>query len=211
LRLGEVEELRLEDVDLAGRRVMVRQGKGRKDRAVYLTDTTSRALAAYFDVRGMGPSDHIFFYRNAPLQKDLIRARIKASGARTGVDVSPHRLRHTCATQLLNAGCHITTIQKLLGHRQLASTMVYARVHDHTAAQDYYTAMARIEKTLDLSPDAGGDPAIALDSRVQRHLLELAKQMAAPRLARTVRLDLVRQLRRALKPKAAHPATLQVC
>jgi site-specific recombinase XerD len=211
LRLGEVEELRLEDVDLAGRKLMVRQGKGRKDRAVYLTDTTSRALAAYFDVRGMGPTDHIFFYRNAPLQKDLIRARIKASGARTGVDVSPHKLRHTCATQLLNAGCHITTIQKLLGHRQLGTTMIYARVHDHTAAEDYYTAMARIEKTLDLSPGAGGDQAVSLDRRAQRHLLEITKQLAAPRLLRTTRLDLVRQFRRALKPKAAKMAATALC
>jgi site-specific recombinase XerD len=82
LRLGEVEELRLEDIDLPGRKLMVRQGKGRKDRAVYLTDTTVRALATYFEVRGMGPSDHVFFYRNAPLHKDLIAARIRGSGAR---------------------------------------------------------------------------------------------------------------------------------
>lgn len=59
--------------------------------------------------------------------------------------VSPHALRHTLATQLLTAGCKVTSIQKLMGHRRLNSTMIYARVHDHTVAEDYYAAMGRIE------------------------------------------------------------------
>jgi hypothetical protein len=65
------------------------------------------------------------------------------------VKVTPHRLRHTCATQLVNAGCSITTIKALLGHRRLNSTMIYARVHDRTVAEDYYAAMAVIEKRLE--------------------------------------------------------------
>ena len=57
-------------------------------------------------------------------------------------------IRHTCATQLVNAGCPITTIQSVLGHRQLSATLVYARVHDRTVAEDYYAAMAVIEERL---------------------------------------------------------------
>jgi site-specific recombinase XerD len=147
LRLGEVEELRLEDLDLPGRKLMVRQGKGRKDRAVYLTDTTVRAVQDYLTARGQGPTDHVFLYRNKPVCKDLIRSRVKAAGERVGVQVSPHRLRHTCATQLLNAGCRVTSIQKLLGHRHIDSTLIYARVHDQTVSADYYAAMVRIEKS----------------------------------------------------------------
>jgi site-specific recombinase XerD len=154
LRLGEVEELCLEDLDLAGRRLTVRQGKGVKDRTVYLTGTLVRALQEYLAVRGMGPTDHVFLYRNQPVCKDLIHRHIRAGGDRAGVKVSPHRLRHTCATQLLNAGCRVTSIQKLLGHERLNSTMIYARVHDRTVAKDYYAAMADIEKQLDLQPDA---------------------------------------------------------
>jgi site-specific recombinase XerD len=108
LRLGEVEELHLEDLDLAGRRLMVRQGKGLKDRTVYLADAAVRAVQAYLTVRGMGPTDHVFLYRNLPVHKDLIHSRIRAAGERAGVKVSPHRLRHTCATQLLNAGCWLS-------------------------------------------------------------------------------------------------------
>ena len=114
-------------------------------------------LRAYLAVRGMGPTDHLFLYRNEPLSKDLVRDRIKAAGERVGVKVYPHRLRHTCATQLLNAGCRVTSIQKFLGHKRLNSTMIYARVHDRTVAEDYYAAMEAVEKRLEvgLPPEAG--------------------------------------------------------
>ncbi len=103
-----------------------------KDRTVYLTVTTLHALEAYLAVRGPGPTDHVFLYRNQPLCKDLIHGRLKAAGERVGVKVYAHRLRHTTATQLLNAGCPVTSIQKFLGHKKLNTTMVYARAHDQT-------------------------------------------------------------------------------
>jgi site-specific recombinase XerD len=197
LRLGELEELRLQDLDLDALRLTVRQGKGRKDRLVYLTDTAVRALRLYLTVRGMGPTDHLFLYRNRPLLKDLVHARIKAAGDRTGVKVSPHRLRHTYATQLLNAGCPITSIQRLLGHRQLSSTLIYARVHDRTIAQDYHDAMGQIESRLTLLSTT--DPASqSTDSPSNTHILSLLEQLAAPRLSPQVRLDLVEQIRCAL-------------
>ena len=66
--------------------------------------------------------------------------------------VYPHRLRHTCATQLLNAGCRVTSIQRFLGHKDLSSTMVYARAHDQTVAEDYFAAMQRVEQRLEIVP-----------------------------------------------------------
>jgi site-specific recombinase XerD len=158
LRLGELEELKLEDLDLPNRKLMVRKGKGLSDRAVYLTDTAVAAVRDYLLLRGMGPTDHLFLYRNEPLSKDLIRGRIQAAGERVGVKVYPHRLRHTCGTQLLNAGCRVTSIQKFLGHKRLNSTMVYARVHDRTVAEDYYAAMERIEQRAERWPDTGARP-----------------------------------------------------
>jgi integrase/recombinase XerD len=203
LRLGEVEELRLEDLDtstslstgLAGRKLTVRQGKGRTDRTVYLTDTVVQALQDYLAVRGMGPSDHVFLYRNRPLCKDLVRARIKAAGKQAGVKVTPHRLRHTFGTQLLNAGCRVTTIQKLLGHRRLNSTMIYARVHDRTVAEDYYAAMAKIEKRLELAAGTDSpDELVNVNERTQ--LLALVDLLAKPELDRQARLELAAQMRR---------------
>ncbi|MBI5028893.1 MAG: tyrosine-type recombinase/integrase [Chloroflexi bacterium] len=148
LRLGEVEDLQLEDLDLENRKLTVRQGKGMKDRTVFLTETAVQAMKKYLAVRGLGPSSHVFLYRNQPVHKDLIRSRLKLAGARVGVKVHPHRLRHTCATQLLNAGCRVTSIQKFLGHKRLNSTMIYARAHDKTVADDYYRAMTEIENRL---------------------------------------------------------------
>lgn len=202
LRLGELEELLLEDLDLPGRKLMVRQGKGLRDRTVFLTDTTVRAVGAYLAVRGQGPDSHVFLYRNQPVKKDLVHSRIQSTGERVGVKVYPHKLRHTAATQLLNAGCRITSIQKLLGHRRLNSTMTYARVHDQTAAADYYAAMAHIEARLQLGPPAAEvSQPVGQDERAQ--LLELVTCMAEPDLTPDARLDLLERMRSALTGGAA--------
>jgi site-specific recombinase XerD len=199
LRLGEVEELRLEDLDLVGRALTVRQGKGLKDRTVYLTDVAVRAVRDYLTVRGMGPTDHVFLYRARPVCKDLIPTRIKAAGKRVSVKVSPHRLRHTYATQLLNAGCQVTSIQKLMGHRRLNSTMIYVRVHNRTVADDYYAAMAHIEKSLvSAVSDQRAAPGQAPTADERALLLELANRLTEPQLDFDARLDLVKQMRHVL-------------
>lgn len=177
LRLGELEELALSDLNRPQRQLIVRQGKGRKDRAVYLTGAALDALATYLAVRGSGRTDHVFLFRHKPLTKDFIRGRLKAVGERTGVKVTPHMLRHTYATQLLNAGCRITTLQALLGHERLQTTLTYARVHDRTVAEDYFAAMALVEQRLEPYLDALPDivaPAQRLNGSVGNgHLLEL--------------------------------------
>jgi len=124
LRIGEVEDLHLEDLDLKNRKIMIRESKNLKDRVVFMTDTTIHRLKAYLEIRGPGTTDHVFLYRHRQVRKDFIRERIKAVGRIVGVRVYPHRLRHTAATQLLNAGCRITSIQKFLGHKELSTTMV---------------------------------------------------------------------------------------
>jgi integrase len=201
LRLGEVEDLVRDDLDVRGKKLTIRRGKGQKDRVVFLTETTLRALEAYLAVRGDGTSNHVFLYRHHPVNKDLIYCRIRAAGERVGVKVSPHQLRHTCATQLLNAGCRITSIQKLLGHRSLDSTLIYARVHDQTLAADYYAAMTRIEKSLNLSADAG-EPVSTLK---HAQALDLVNRLAEPQLGLEMRLDLVTQLRQVLNGKLPEP------
>jgi len=194
LRLGEVEELRLEDLDFAQKRLSVRDGKGKRDRTVYLTETAIHALQEYLAVRGEGSGDHVFLYRNAPLKKDIIRAQLKYAGERVGVKVYPHRLRHTCATQLLNAGCRVTSIQRFLGHKELSSTMVYARAHDQTVADDYFAAMQRVEERLEIPPE----PSQETDDevvKVQTELFQLIEQLEVPELCFEERLDITLQLR----------------
>jgi len=213
LRLGEVEELRMEDLDLAGRKLIVRQGKGMKDRAVLMTDTTVRAIQEYLVVRGPGPTDHVFLYRNQPVCKDLIRSRITAAGKRVGVKVSPHRLRHTAATQLLNAGCRVTSIQALLGHKSLNTTMTYARVHDRTVAEDYYGAMERLEQRMEIvgTPVAADAP---LGGAILPKLLYLAVQLTERDLSVERRLVIAAQMRQQLGVWEMHArpwGTFQQC
>ena len=88
MRSSEVEELRLEDLDLGDRKVSVRDGKERKDRTVYVTDTTVRALQEYLVVRGEGSGDHVFLFLNAPLNASFILSRLKSAGKRVGEGVS---------------------------------------------------------------------------------------------------------------------------
>jgi site-specific recombinase XerD len=200
LRLGEVEELRLEDLDFPQKRLSVRDGKGKKDRTVYLTETAIHALGEYLAVRGDGSGDHVFLYRNAPLRKDLIRAQLKYAGERVGVKVFPHRLRHTCATQLLNAGCRVTSIQRFLGHKELSSTMIYARAHDQTVADDYFNAMQRVEQRLEIVPVEQRDMG---DVKVQ--VAQLIERLETPELCFEERLAITCQLREALDTVREHP------
>lgn len=145
------------------------------DRTVYMTDTTVLAMKAYLTVRGPGPTDHVFLYHNQAVSKDLVRERIKAAGKQVGIHVYPHRLRHTAATQLVNAGCRITSIQRFLGHKLLTTTMIYARVHDQTVADDYYGAMERVEKRLKLlGVPQENDEAIGETERGATHCADRA-------------------------------------
>jgi len=208
LRLGEVEELRLEDLDFPGKRLTVRNGKGLKDRTIYLSETMIDAMQEYLVARGLGVDDHVFLYSNVPLKKDLIRSRLKEAGQRVGVHVYPHRLRHTCATQLLNAGCRITSIQAFLGHKNLNTTMIYARAHDQTVADDYFAAMKRVEQRLEISPIPQEEPpAEAVQEPEQAQLLVLVEQLSQPELCFPARLEIVAQLRQALGWVEAIPQT----
>ena len=64
--------------------------------------------------------------------------------------VTAYRLRHTFATQLVNAGCPIVTIQALMGHKRLQTTLTYAKVHDHKVERDYLDAMRVVESRFRL-------------------------------------------------------------
>jgi hypothetical protein len=142
------------------------------------------------------------------VQKDLIRCRLKALGERVGVKVTPHQLRHTCATQLLNAGCKVTSIQKLLGHRKLDTTLGYARVHDHTVSADFYGAMERIEKQLDLAKVEPAEP-LTIHPFTRAALLSLSNRLAEPELNSETRLELVQQLQGILNGKVPEPVVVE--
>ena len=148
LRARECTDLLFQDLDLPGRRLMVRQGKGQRDRVVYLSEVASQALTAYLEGTSFSPTTPLWLNPNGqPITDGWLRDHTAALGEAAGVpDVTPHRLRHTLATRLLNAGMDITRIQKLLGHEHLDTTLIYARALDTTVEADYRQAMRQIER-----------------------------------------------------------------
>lgn len=148
LRVSECAYLQGRDLDLEGQRLFVRQGKGQRDRWVYLSQTATQAIRRYLNGRHPSSMPRLWLRPNQqPVTPDWLYGRIVALGQAAGVaDLSPHRLRHTLATRLLNHGMDVTRIQKLLGHEHLSTTQIYARVLDHTVEADYHQAMRRLER-----------------------------------------------------------------
>lgn len=147
LRASECIELQRRDLDLANRRLFVRQGKGQKDRLVCLSCSACRALQTYLDNCSYASSGLLWIRPDGtPINHTWLYLTVRKLAEAAGVpQVSPHRLRHTLATRLLNAGMDITRIQKLLGHVHINTTLIYARVSDATLDSDYRRAMTAIE------------------------------------------------------------------
>ncbi len=148
LRATECVDLQGQDLDLAAGRLRVRLGKGQRERVVYLSETTRQALTAYLGAPRRLPDAALWQQPDGqPLTYSRLYRDIQALGPAAGVaDVSPHRLRHTLATRLLNSGMDVTRIQKLLGHEHLSTTLIYARVADPTVEHDYRQAMDQVER-----------------------------------------------------------------
>lgn len=155
LRTCEVRHLKLNDIEWGARRVRIEQSKGLKDRQIYLDDAVLGALQSYLAVRGQAEAlpENVFIFRHAPLSRTYCFQRLNTYGRRCGVKASPHRLRHSCATLLLNAGAPVISVQMILGHKQIDTTLGYARLYDGTLAADYYSAMNKIERQLSLPED----------------------------------------------------------
>jgi len=149
LRVEEVSNLSLGDIDLKRRRIMVQQGKGGKDRVVYISDDAHDALVAYLKIRSHYRVKKVFLvekgtYKGQPISVRGIQKRIEYYAKKTGMKVSCHRLRHTMATQLLNAEAEVETIQDLLGHNWITTTQRYCMVSNLKVQRDYYKAMRNV-------------------------------------------------------------------
>ena len=145
LRVQEVAELTVDAVEYGRRQIFVFHGKGAKDRVVYMSEDARSALLAYLAKRS-SKARGLFLVQKGPMRgKPLsvrgIQKRIGYYARESGLNVSCHRLRHTMATQLLNADADLATIQDLLGHGQITTTQRYCRVANLKVQRDYYKAM----------------------------------------------------------------------
>lgn len=135
VRIGELVSLRSHDLSLAAGTIRI-LGKGQRERIVYITDEWLSALTASYlvtrDRLGVG-HDHVLFNASlAPLSAASMRARLRAAGRAAGLrqEVTPHMLRHSAATQLIESGVNIRFVQRLLGHASLTTTEIYTHVTD---------------------------------------------------------------------------------
>lgn len=149
LRVTEVAELTLDAIDYRRHQIIVRNGKGAKDRITYISNDAAEALATYLFVRPPTREQKLFLvekgvYKGKPLSVRGIQKRMEYYSRKSEVPVTCHQLRHTMATQLLNAGADLVSIQELLGHAKIETTMRYSRLSNLKAQNDYYQAMERI-------------------------------------------------------------------
>lgn len=151
LRVEEVANLSLGDIDLKQRRIMVLDGKGGKDRVVYISDDAVEGLMAYLKLRSHRRAKKVFLvekgdYKGQPISVRGIQKRMEYYARKTGMKISCHHLRHTMATQLLNADAEVASIQDLLGHNWISTTERYCKVSNVKVKRDYFNAMGKILK-----------------------------------------------------------------
>jgi site-specific recombinase XerD len=154
LRVEEVARLSIDAIDYPRRHLFVYNGKGSKDRVVYLSEDTGAALDKYLKKRGALKVKRMFLVQKGPMKgKSIsvrgIQKRMEHYAQKSGTEVSCHQLRHTMATQLLNADADLVTIQDLLGHSRIATTQRYCRVSNLKVQRDYYKAIEVVlQRTL---------------------------------------------------------------
>jgi site-specific recombinase XerD len=146
LRVEEVAALNHADVDCKRSRIVVHHGKGGKARVVYVSNDARTAIIQYLNVRPPSKANKLFLaekapYRGKPISVRGIQKRIEYYAKLAGLPVSCHQLRHTMATQLLNAEAEVVTIQDLLGHNQINTTERYCSVSNIKVMRDYFKAM----------------------------------------------------------------------
>ena len=137
LRSGEIETLRVKDIDSKEMRIFVKGGKNKRDRYTLLSQTTLEALRTYWkDYRPNSPEGWLFpgFRNIGHLTRAAIALAFDTCVKRTGItkEVSPHSLRHAFATHLLEDGVDLGRIKELLGHHRISSTMVYLHLSNTT-------------------------------------------------------------------------------
>jgi len=143
LRVAELVGIRESDLDLGDGWVRVR-GKGDRERQAPLTSAAVSALRAYLDRAGRGgPGDRVFRNRRGgPITDRSVRRLLKKHALAAGLPpaTSPHTLRHSFATHLLEGGADLRSVQEMLGHADLSTTERYTHVSDRRRRETYFSA-----------------------------------------------------------------------
>jgi site-specific recombinase XerD len=149
LRVEEVAQLTLRALDLPRSQLFVYHGKGGKDRVVYLSHDAQQALLEYLKARSFYRVQRLFLVdkgrcKGHPISVRGIQKRMEYYARQAGLKVCCHQLRHTMATQRLNADADLVTIQDLLGHSRIKTTQRYCQVSNLKVQRDYQNAIGKV-------------------------------------------------------------------
>jgi site-specific recombinase XerD len=149
LRVDEVANLAMGALDVKRCQLFVLNGKGSKDRVVYISKDAHSALVRYLKTRLSSRVKRVFLVekgscKGKPISVRGIQKRMEYYAKQMGLQVSCHQLRHTMATQLLNADADLVTIQDLLGHSQIKTTQRYCKVSNLKVQRDYHKAIEAV-------------------------------------------------------------------
>ena len=132
LRISELTHLRLSDISEGWSRV---HGKGSKERDIPMMDNIRTMVQEY---QKINPSrEYVFELKGEKLSENSLRYTIIKAFAKVGLKVTPHQLRHTYATELLNNGARIADVSELLGHASMATTQIYTKLGNALKMEHY--------------------------------------------------------------------------
>jgi len=135
LRISELSNIKLSDIK--GEWILI-YGKGAKERELPLLPIVSTIINQYIDFAN--PQIYLLEKKDKPLNTNQIRYIVNKVFKAHGIKVSPHQLRHSFATDLLNEGARVSDISKLLGHSTMASTQLYTKLKNSTKLNEYLNA-----------------------------------------------------------------------
>jgi site-specific recombinase XerD len=152
LRVSEVAHLKVSNIDWEQKALLVEQGKGRKDRWVYVSADAYDSLRTCFERRPPEVAGEYFFWnqkrKNQPLSIKGIQKKMERYAGAAGVEASCHSLRHTFASNLLEEGAEVISIKEFLGHESIPSSERYARMSNQKTKQIYMQTIRKvIQKT----------------------------------------------------------------
>jgi integrase/recombinase XerC len=151
-RVGELVKIKTSDIDLSQRKILI-LGKGNKERYVTYGDYCEDILELYlkdaYQKLKKEDSTYLFLNNNGgPLTERGVRYILEKIIKQTSINkkISPHMIRHSFATHLLNEGCDLLTVQKLLGHESIKATQIYTHVTTDRLKEVYYESFPRAKK-----------------------------------------------------------------
>ena len=149
LRVGEVVALRPEHLNMRTCKLIIREGKGAKDRVLWVDPDLRDLIGSWLERRP--DSEWLFPTRHGTqVNTRYMRSAVKRYARKAGVQewerVSPHTLRHTFATDLLNATGNIRLVQETLGHADVSTTMIYTHVNSEEIREAMQTFRRRGER-----------------------------------------------------------------